>query len=89
MVFLNAVQLKILWSMLVGTFVACFTVFYDLRSPFSGSYQISASVDQLYTVRLALQASAKQATVSSDEAKQEVNGDVQNQKLTIVKSTER
>lgn len=56
LVFLNAVQLKILWSMLVGTFVACFTVFYDLRYPFSGSYQISASVDQLYTVRMALQA---------------------------------
>ena len=54
LVFLNAVQLKLLWSMLVWCFVACFTVFYDLRSPFSGGYQISGSVDQLYTVRDAL-----------------------------------
>jgi len=54
LVFLNAVELRILWSLLVGTFVACFTVFYDLRSPFGGSYQISASVDQLYNIRSAL-----------------------------------
>lgn len=57
LVFLNSVELKILWSLLVGTFVACFTVFYDLRSPFGGSYQISASVDQLYTIRAALKES--------------------------------
>ena len=49
--FLNAFQLKLLWSILVGTFAACFTVFYDLLSPFSGSYQISASVDQIHGIR--------------------------------------
>lgn len=57
LVFLNAVQLKLLWSMLLGTFVACFAVFIDLRAPFAGSYQISASVDQLQTIKLTLQAS--------------------------------
>lgn len=57
LVFLNSFQLKILWSMLVGTFVACFAVFRDLRNPFSGSYQISASVDQLHTIKMTLQAS--------------------------------
>lgn len=57
LVFLNVVQLKLLWSMLVGTFVACFAVVVDLRAPFSGSYQISASVDQLHTIKLTLQAS--------------------------------
>ena len=41
LVFLNAIQLKILWSMLVSTFVACFTVFYDLLNPFYGGYQVS------------------------------------------------
>jgi Protein of unknown function (DUF4239) len=55
--FLNAFQLKVLWSMLCGTFVACFAVFVELRAPFSGSYQISASVDQLHTIKLTLQAS--------------------------------
>jgi hypothetical protein len=49
--FLNAFQLKLLWSILIGTFAACFTVFYDLLSPFSGSYQISASVDQIRGIR--------------------------------------
>ena len=59
LVFLNAVQLKILWSMLVGTFVACFAVFYDLLRPFSGCYQVNAAVDQLYTIRLGLKADAQ------------------------------
>lgn len=57
LVFLNSFQLKTLWSMMVGTFVACFAVFHDLRNPFSGSYQISPSVDQLQTIKLTLQAS--------------------------------
>ena len=63
LVFLNAIQIKILWSMLVGTFVTCFQVFNDLRSPFSGSYQISASVGQLHTIKLTLQAS-KQISIN-------------------------
>jgi Protein of unknown function (DUF4239) len=67
LVFLNAVQLKLLWSMLVGTFVACFAVFIDLCTPFSGSYQISASVDQLHMIKLTLQASR----LMSAQAKQQ------------------
>jgi hypothetical protein len=67
LVFLSAVQLKILWSMLTFTFTACFTVFYDLRSPFGGSYQISASVDQLYPIRATL----KEAVSLSLQQKQE------------------
>jgi hypothetical protein len=75
LVFLNAVQLKILWSMLAGTFTACFTVFYDLRSPFSGSYQISASVDQLFFLRASLKESVR---LSKQKHLEEttVNGDV-------------
>jgi hypothetical protein len=61
LIFLNAVQLKILWSMLTFTFTACFTVFYDLRSPFGGSYQISASVDQLYPIRATLKDAVSQS----------------------------
>lgn len=68
LVFLNSFQLKILWSMLVGTFVACFAVFRDLRSPFSGSYQISASVDQLHTIKMTLQASRLLATQRKNAA---------------------
>ena len=52
--FLNDFELKILWSMIVGTFVACFTLFYDLLSPFAGSYQILPTVDQLYRIRRTL-----------------------------------
>ena len=59
LVFLNAVQLKFLWSFLVGTFVSCFVVLADLGAPFSGSYQISASVDQLHTIRQQLQAAVQ------------------------------
>ena len=71
LVFLSAVELKLLWSMMVGTFVACFSVFLDLRSPFSGSYQISASVDQLHTIRLTLQASRE---ISDQKKRTAVNG---------------
>jgi hypothetical protein len=56
LVFLNAIQLRILWTMLTGTFSALAIVCYDLGNPFRGSYQISKSVDQLYTIRLALKA---------------------------------
>ena len=60
LVFLNAFQLRILWSMLTSTFVACFALFSDLNSPFSGSYSIAASADQLRTIRMTLNASAQQ-----------------------------
>jgi hypothetical protein len=56
LVFLNAIQLRILWTMLTGTFSALAVVCYDLGNPFRGSYQISKSVDQLYLIRLALKA---------------------------------
>ena len=57
-IFLNAVQLRILWAMLVGTFSALAVVSYDLEDPFRGSYQISSTVDQFHTIRDALRASA-------------------------------
>lgn len=53
--------------MLVATFVACFTVFYDLLNPFYGGYQVSASVDQLYTIRLALKAEAELCLLDEEE----------------------
>jgi len=76
LLFLSALQLKILWSMLTATFVACFAVFLDLRSPFAGSYEILASVDQLYIIRLTLQASAQLDQTKSDSelASKTVNG---------------
>jgi hypothetical protein len=57
LVFFNAIQLRLLWTILVGTFSALGLVCFDLGNPFRGSYQISKSVDQLYTIRLALRAS--------------------------------
>eukprot|EP00550_Attheya_septentrionalis_P012721 CAMPEP_0198301262 /NCGR_PEP_ID=MMETSP1449-20131203/50877_1 /TAXON_ID=420275 /ORGANISM="Attheya septentrionalis, Strain CCMP2084" /LENGTH=465 /DNA_ID=CAMNT_0044003293 /DNA_START=214 /DNA_END=1611 /DNA_ORIENTATION=- len=56
LIFLNAIQLRILWTMLIGTFSSLSTVCYDLGDPFHGSYQISRSVDQLFTIRETLQA---------------------------------
>ncbi|GMI46081.1 hypothetical protein TrCOL_g2509 [Triparma columacea] len=54
LVFLNAVQLKILWSMLVGAFTALAVVITDLSDPFKGSYTISSTVLQLFRIRNAL-----------------------------------
>lgn len=52
LVFLNAIQLRLLWTMLVATFSALGLVCYDLGHPFRGFYQISDSVKELYDVRL-------------------------------------
>eukprot|EP00980_Cylindrotheca_fusiformis_P010385 scaffold2308_cov103-Cylindrotheca_fusiformis.AAC.4 len=51
LVFLTAIQLRLLWTMLVATFCALGLVCYDLGHPFRGAYQISASVKELYDVR--------------------------------------
>ena len=39
-IFLLGLQLKILWTMLIGTFSALSVVCYDLGDPFRGSYQV-------------------------------------------------
>jgi len=57
LIFLNAVQLRLLWSILIGTLTSLGTVCYDLSQPFRGSYQIASSIDQLYTIREVLRAS--------------------------------
>jgi hypothetical protein len=57
--FLNEVQLQLLWTILIGTFSALSTVLYDLSDPFRGSYQISGCRRQLYTIRDSLKASTK------------------------------
>lgn len=68
LMFLNAIQLRILWTMLVGTFSALAIVCYDLGNPFRGSYQISTSVDQLYTIRLALRANLSEFRSNGETA---------------------
>lgn len=67
LIFLNAIQLKILWTMLIGTFSALAVVCYDLNDAFRGSYQISRSVDQLHTIRDTIRATdqMKKADISS------------------------
>ena len=67
LIFLNAVQLKLLWAMLVGVFSALGTVCYDLADPFRGSYHISkATLGQLYTIRDAIRASARMSGLDDD-----------------------
>jgi Protein of unknown function (DUF4239) len=58
LVFLYAVQLKLLWAILVGVFTGFAVVCYDLIDPFQGLYQISSTVNQLYTIRESLKVSA-------------------------------
>lgn len=57
LIFLNSIQLRILWTMLVGTFSALAVICYDLCDPFAGSNMLSKSVNQLVTIRSALRAS--------------------------------
>jgi len=70
--FLNAVQLKILWTMLIGTFSALGVVCYDLSDPFRGSYEISTCVDQLYTIKDTLRATAQMKEAAISKSKKEI-----------------
>jgi hypothetical protein len=44
MFFLAGFQLRILWSMLIGTFAMMAAVIYDLANPFGGSYNVRADL---------------------------------------------
>ena len=39
--FLDNFQIRLMWSMLVGTFTAIYCIGYDLSNPFLGTYQVS------------------------------------------------
>jgi hypothetical protein len=69
LVFLNAIQLRLLWTILVGTFSALGLVCYDLGNPFRGSYQISKSVDPLYMIRWGWSTAMEEAADKEDEEK--------------------
>jgi hypothetical protein len=51
LVFLDNIQLRLLWTSLVGTFCALGVVLYDLGQPFRGSYQVTNAVNQMYAIR--------------------------------------
>jgi len=68
LIFLSAIQLRILWSMLIGTFSALAVVNYDMRDPFRGSYNVAISVDQFYTIREAIR-----ATIQMEQEYADVN----------------
>ena len=75
LVFLNAIQLRILWSMLVGTFTALGIVCYDLSHPFQGSYQINNNtVQQLYSIRKTLLQTATTPTTTTTKATTTTSG---------------
>jgi len=44
LIFLNSIQLRILWTMLIGTFSALAVVCYDLCDPFAGSNNVRTNV---------------------------------------------
>lgn len=60
LIFLNAIQLRILWTMLIGAISALGVVCWDLSFPFTGSYVISNAVDQLKTIRDTLRVGMEQ-----------------------------
>eukprot|EP00617_Octactis_speculum_P007415 CAMPEP_0185781338 /NCGR_PEP_ID=MMETSP1174-20130828/102011_1 /TAXON_ID=35687 /ORGANISM="Dictyocha speculum, Strain CCMP1381" /LENGTH=312 /DNA_ID=CAMNT_0028471269 /DNA_START=212 /DNA_END=1150 /DNA_ORIENTATION=+ len=47
--FLDAIQLKILFTMLVGVFTSTGTLLYDLNNPFTGAFRITPAVSQLFS----------------------------------------
>jgi hypothetical protein len=65
LVFLNAIQLRLLWTSLVGTFCALGVVLYDLGQPFRGSYQVTKAFNQLYSIRTMLKRSIKDGNANA------------------------
>lgn len=59
LIFLNLIQLRILWTMLIGSITALTVVCWDLSFPFTGSYIISNAVDQLMTIRDTVRAASE------------------------------
>lgn len=49
--FLDAVQLKILFSILVGVFTSAAVLISDLQDPFRGSYLITPTIAQIYVIK--------------------------------------
>ena len=72
LVFLNAIQLRILWTIIVGTFCALAAVIYDIQHPFRGTYKIAPqSVNQLYTIRSTLLVSLDEQQKQESKFEQE------------------
>jgi len=65
--FLSAIELRILWTVLTGTFASLAVVLYDLSDPFRGSYTIRRSTDQLYSLRASFE-----TVCSIDQQKKEM-----------------
>mmetsp|Transcript_12691 Transcript_12691/g.19010 ORF Transcript_12691/g.19010 Transcript_12691/m.19010 type:complete len:88 (+) Transcript_12691:593-856(+) len=52
LLYMDEIQLKILWTMLFGTLSLLGLVIYDLKNgPFRGSYKVSNAIIQLITIR--------------------------------------
>lgn len=51
LLYLDEIQLKILWTMLFGALALLGTVIYDLNGPFRGSYRVSNAITQLRAIR--------------------------------------
>ena len=65
--FLNAVQLKLLFTMLVGTFSSLAVVCFDLSDPFGGSYSIGSTVLQLFMLRDSFNENECKAPTTNEE----------------------
>ncbi|KAJ1444747.1 hypothetical protein M885DRAFT_626835 [Pelagophyceae sp. CCMP2097] len=61
--FLDALQLRLLFSMLIGTFASLSALVIDLSDPYRGAYRITPTVAQLFPLRqqLAFDAGNRQA----------------------------
>lgn len=44
--FLNKFQIRLIWSILIGTFTAIYCIGYDLSQPFVGTYQVPEILDE-------------------------------------------
>lgn len=65
--YLNSIQLRFLFSVIVGVSSGTAILCWDLDNPFSGSFSIAASAEQLADMRVCLREDIREALVESNE----------------------
>mmetsp|Transcript_6769 Transcript_6769/g.9116 ORF Transcript_6769/g.9116 Transcript_6769/m.9116 type:complete len:387 (+) Transcript_6769:306-1466(+) len=65
--YLNSIQLRSLFALLVGVFSATATLCIDLADPFNGSFSVVSSAAQIGDLRLILQEDVREANIEFGE----------------------
>ena len=79
--FLDFLQLRILFTILIGSLSGIAAICVDLNDPFSGSFRITPSAHQLHVIRALAQAELADVHAAADAEQQQQQQHVQHQTM--------